>query len=152
MIPFERARLDWLRQARSESIGSTTFAYLIATYGSASSAIEHLPELARRGGRAQSLRIPTAQEAEDVLRVLDAQPGVSVPETPSPGPIDGAADVLDDADLQRLESLHSLTSTRLDDLAHDAAGAPSSAVAAALVELSLAGRAERLPGGFAVRR
>lgn len=364
MTPAERDRLDWLRLARSESVGSTTFAYLIAAYGCASSAIEHLPELARRGGRAQPLRIATTQEAErelaaglslgaqlmlgceagfprllavldspppliwvlgdaqllarrtvaivgaraassagrrfahalaaelgaggyvvisgmargidsaahegalatgtvavlaggvddiyppenkdlaeairlkgclvserplgfaaraadfprrnrlisglslgvvvveaelrsgslitarlageqgrevfavpgspmdprargandllrqgaflveeaeDVLRVLDAQPGVSEPETPSPGPIDGAAGALDDADLQRLESLLSLTPTRLDDLARDA-GAPSSAVAAALVELSLAGRAELLPGGFAVRR
>jgi DNA processing protein len=90
------------------------------------------------------------EEAEDVLRVLNAQRGVSEPETPSPGPIDGAANVLDDADVQRLESLLSLTPTRLDDLARDA-GVPPSAVAAALVELSLAGRAELLPGGFAVR-
>lgn len=67
MIPPERERLDWLRLARSESVGSTTFAYLIATYGSASSAIEHLPELARRGGRAQHLRIPAIQEAEREL-------------------------------------------------------------------------------------
>lgn len=51
MITPEHKRLNWLRLARSESVGSTTFAYLIATYGSASSAIEHLPELARRGGR-----------------------------------------------------------------------------------------------------
>ena len=364
MIPPERERLAWLRLARSESVGSTTFAYLIATYGSASSAIEHLPELARRGGRAQPLRIPAIQEsereltagvslgarlmlgceadfphllavldspppliwvlgdasllarrtvaivgaraassagrrfahglaaelgasgyvvisgmargidsaahegalatgtvavmaggvdeiyppenkslaeairlrgclvserplgfaaraadfprrnrlisglslgvvvveaelrsgslitarlageqgrevfavpgspmdprargandllrqgaflveeAEDVLRVLDAQPGVSEPERPSFTPIDGAADDLGEADLQRLESLLSLTPTRLDDLARDA-GASSGAVAAALVELSLAGRAELLPGGFAVRR
>ncbi len=42
------------------------------------------------------------EEADDVLRVLDAQRGVSEPETTSPGPIDGAADVFDDADLQRL--------------------------------------------------
>lgn len=364
MTPPERERLDWLRLARSESVGSTTFAYLIATYGCASSAIDHLPELARRGGRAQPLRIPTVQdaerelaagaslgaqlvlgcetefprllavldspppliwilgdarllarrtvaivgaraassagrrfaqalarelgaggyvvvsglargidsaahegalatgtvavlaggiddiyppensalaeairlrgclvserppgfaaraadfprrnrlisglslgvvvveaelrsgslitarlageqgrevfavpgspmdprargandllrqgaflveEAEDILRVLDAQPGLSEPEAPLPGPIDGAANAMDDADLQRLESLLSLTPTRLDDLARDA-GASSSAVAAALVELSLAGRAELLPGGFAVRR
>jgi DNA processing protein len=49
-----------------------------------------------------------------------------------------------------IEGLLSPTPAPLDDLARQA-GAPVSAVAAALVELSLGGRAELLPGGLAVR-
>jgi DNA processing protein len=60
-------RVDWLRLARSESVGSTTFAYLLSRYESATAALEHLPELARRGGRAQPLRVPTVDEAEREL-------------------------------------------------------------------------------------
>ncbi|HEY1448143.1 MAG TPA: DNA-processing protein DprA, partial [Caulobacteraceae bacterium] len=61
--PSEGERLDWLRLARSESVGSTTFAYLIARFGSASAALDALPGLAQRGGRAQPLRVPTQEEA-----------------------------------------------------------------------------------------
>jgi DNA processing protein len=91
------------------------------------------------------------EEADDVLRVLDAQRGVSEPEEPLHQPVDSAANVLGHADVQRLEALLSPTPVRLDDLARDAGVSPA-AVAAALVELSLAGRAELLPGGLAVRR
>ncbi|HEY2481170.1 MAG TPA: DNA-processing protein DprA [Caulobacteraceae bacterium] len=68
----ERERLDWLRLARSESVGSTTFAYLISRYRSATAALEHLPELARRGGRSQPLRVPTADEATAELTAGEA--------------------------------------------------------------------------------
>lgn len=68
----ERGRIDWLRLARSESVGSTTFAYLISRYGSATVALEHLPELARRGGRTQPLRVPTVGEAERELTAGEA--------------------------------------------------------------------------------
>lgn len=60
----ERERADWLRLARSESVGAVTFAHLIGRYGSASRALAALPDLARRGGRAQSPRIPSLAEAQ----------------------------------------------------------------------------------------
>lgn len=56
-------RLAWLRLARAESVGPASFAYLIARYHSASAALRALPELARRGGRSQALRIPSEAEA-----------------------------------------------------------------------------------------
>jgi DNA processing protein len=91
------------------------------------------------------------ESAEDVLRVLGAPDGVTEPGSPQIEPFKNVAEDLDDPAIQRLESLLSATPTRLDDLARDA-GISSAAAAAALVELSLADRAELLPGGLAVRR
>ncbi|HXV00890.1 MAG TPA: DNA-processing protein DprA [Caulobacteraceae bacterium] len=90
------------------------------------------------------------EEADDVLRVLDAQPGFSDPEQPTSFASDEPTEPLEVASLDRLESLLSLSPSRFDDLARDA-GVHASAVAAALVELALAGRVELLPGGYAVR-
>lgn len=89
------------------------------------------------------------EEADDVLRVLDTHRGFDEPGPPLAP--DEDPEPLNEATAQRLESLLSLTPTRLDDLARDAGASPA-AVAAALVELALAGRAELLPGGYAVSR
>jgi DNA processing protein len=91
------------------------------------------------------------EEAEDVLQVLDAQPGLAEPDSPAAVTPGQAPESLGAAGLDRLETLLSLTPSRFDDLARDA-GVGASTVAAALVELALAGRAELLPGGYAVRR
>ena len=89
--------------------------------------------------------------AEDVTRVLDSLPGVFEPEAPRQTPIDNAdAEAPTDTFIHELESLLSPTPVRLDDLARDA-GVSSAALASALVELCLAGKAELLPGGLAVR-
>ena len=61
------ARLDWLRLARTETVGPVTFAQLIGRYGDASDALAALPELARRGGRATPPRTPSVREAEQEL-------------------------------------------------------------------------------------
>lgn len=45
--------LDWLRLYRSENVGPATFFRLIERYGTASRALEALPELAQRGGKKQ---------------------------------------------------------------------------------------------------
>ena len=50
-------KLDWLRLIRSEQVGPITFARLIERFGDAGNALSALPELARRGGRAEALRI-----------------------------------------------------------------------------------------------
>ncbi len=62
-------RLDWLRLARTDSVGPVTFAHLIDRYGSAREALAALPGLARRGGRAETPRVPSLAEAQ---RELDA--------------------------------------------------------------------------------
>jgi DNA processing protein len=56
-------RMDWLRLIRSENIGPVTFYQLLARYGSATAALEALPDLARRGGRGGPLRVPTRADA-----------------------------------------------------------------------------------------
>jgi DNA processing protein len=63
----DRQRRDWLRLARSESVGAVTFAHLIARYGDASAVLAALPELARRGGGGRAPSIPDAAEAEREL-------------------------------------------------------------------------------------
>ncbi len=62
-------RLDWLRLARTESVGPVTFAHLIDRHASPTRAIHALPDLARRGGRAEAPRVPSVAEAR---RELDA--------------------------------------------------------------------------------
>src|SRR6185312_2458043 len=56
-------RMDWLRLLRTENIGPITFYQLLQRYGSATAALEALPELAKRGGRSGTLRIPTRADA-----------------------------------------------------------------------------------------
>ncbi len=61
----ERERLDWLRLARADSVGSTTFAYLIRRFGTASAAIAEAPGLARRAGG--PLQLPSDEDAAGEL-------------------------------------------------------------------------------------
>ncbi len=60
----DQERLDWLRLWRSEQIGPMTFFQLLRFYGSAATAIERLPELARRSGRIKPMRLCARDEAE----------------------------------------------------------------------------------------
>ncbi len=98
------------------------------------------------------------ESADDVLRVLAALPGVAE-EQPS-GPVyheEGGASrshapsaPVADALHAILDELLSLTPTPINALARDA-GAPVSAVLAALAEMALAGRVERAPGNLAIK-
>ncbi|PWC35467.1 DNA-processing protein DprA [Azospirillum sp. TSO22-1] len=60
-------RIDWLRLIRTENVGPITFHRLLEQYGSAKRALDVLPDLARRGGRAKPLKIPAKTEAEREL-------------------------------------------------------------------------------------
>ncbi len=63
-------RLDWLRLWRSENVGPVLFYQLIDRFGSAATALEALPELARSGGRKKPVRLCTeAQAAEELERL-----------------------------------------------------------------------------------
>jgi DNA processing protein len=63
----DRDLIDWVRLARTESIGPVTFAHLIARYGSAGEALRALPDLARKGGRRTPIDLFGAREAEAEL-------------------------------------------------------------------------------------
>ena len=57
-------RVAWLRLARTETVGPVAFQHLIGRFGTASKALEALPALARRAGRATPPAIPTREDAE----------------------------------------------------------------------------------------
>ncbi|SRR5579875_523164 len=65
-------RLAWLRLIRSENVGPITFHQLLARFGSAAAALEALPEVARRGGRAKPLTIFPAGRAERELAAIES--------------------------------------------------------------------------------
>jgi DNA processing protein len=67
----ERERLAWLRLARSENVGPVTFARLLDRFGSAQSALDALPDLARRGG-AQRFTVCSQAEAEKEVAAVAA--------------------------------------------------------------------------------
>lgn len=65
-------RLDWLRLIRCENVGPVTFKQLLRRYGSAGEALEHLPELARKGGRTRAIRVPSLKEVKgEVARIAE---------------------------------------------------------------------------------
>lgn len=60
----DRQRLAWLRLIRTPNVGPATFRDLVNRFGSAETAIEHLPELMRNAGSTLSPRIPPLSAAE----------------------------------------------------------------------------------------
>lgn len=67
-----RQRRDWLTLARTENVGPVAFDQLIDRFGSAAEALEAIPDLARRGGRAAALRLPSAAEIDQELTAGEA--------------------------------------------------------------------------------
>lgn len=66
-----RQRLAWLRLIRSENVGPATFRALVNQFGGALAAIEALPALSRRGGRAHDIRLCSEAEAEAELEAAE---------------------------------------------------------------------------------
>jgi DNA processing protein len=64
-------RIDWLRLARTPQVGPVTFGKLLARFGSASDALDALPELARRGGRKTPLTALSRDVAEAEIQATD---------------------------------------------------------------------------------
>lgn len=65
-----REKMAWLRLIRTENVGPVTFYRLIEAYGSASKAIEALPTLAKRGGRAKPLTTVALSQIEKEYQAL----------------------------------------------------------------------------------
>jgi DNA processing protein len=63
-------RLDWLRLIRSENVGPVTFRHLLRRFGSAAAALAALPDLAKRGGRTQPLKVHPRAAAEREMAEL----------------------------------------------------------------------------------
>ncbi|WP_374654701.1 DNA-processing protein DprA [Dongia sp.] len=62
-------RLDWLRLARCQNVGPATFRRLMQRFGSAKLALEHLPDLAKRGGQRIYRPCPVAKAREELDRL-----------------------------------------------------------------------------------
>ncbi|GAA5663441.1 hypothetical protein Brsp07_01920 [Brucella sp. NBRC 14130] len=67
----DRQRLNWLRLIRTDNIGPVTFRDLILFCGSASSALEMLPDLNIRGGSARPIRVMSMDDAERELETIE---------------------------------------------------------------------------------
>lgn len=76
-------RIDWLRLIRSENVGAVTFNALVRRYGSASVAIEALPELARKGGK-RTIKVCPRAEAEREIEAT-AKAGATFVASVEPG-------------------------------------------------------------------
>jgi DNA processing protein len=63
----DEQRIDWLRLIRSDNVGPRTFRSLINHFGSARTALQRLPDLARRGGAARPGRICSEEDARAEL-------------------------------------------------------------------------------------
>jgi DNA processing protein len=70
-------RIDWLRLIRSDRVGPHTFRSLINHFGSARSALERLPDLARRGGADRPGRVYSEEDARAEI-AASRQFGVSL--------------------------------------------------------------------------
>jgi DNA processing protein len=88
-------RIDWLRLVRSDNVGPRTFRSLVNHFGSARTALERLPELARRGGASRPSRICSEADARAEL-AASRRLGVSLVAPGEPGYPPRLA-VLDDA-------------------------------------------------------
>ena len=71
----EIERRDRLRLIRSDNVGPRTFRSLLDHFGTARAALDHLPDLARRGGAARAGRICTVDDAEAELTACRRQDG-----------------------------------------------------------------------------
>ncbi len=60
----ESEKLNWLRLFRTENVGPITFYRLIENFGSATAALDALPEMAKRGGRKKPLVAPSMSDIE----------------------------------------------------------------------------------------
>lgn len=68
--PDEQEKMAWLRLSRTENVGPVTFYQLVDRYGSASKALEILPDLSRRGGRKKPLKAPVLSDVQRELKAL----------------------------------------------------------------------------------
>lgn len=68
-LPVEE-KLNWLRLSRTDNVGPITFYKLIEYYGSATEALNALPELAKKGGRKNPLTAPPLSTIEREYEAL----------------------------------------------------------------------------------
>ena len=73
--PNDVEKLNWLRLIRTENVGPITFYKLLERYGSATKALEALPELSKQGGRKKPLSAPALSDIEKEYTALRKRGG-----------------------------------------------------------------------------
>lgn len=69
----DQERLCWLRLIRSENVGPIGFRQLLDHFGTASGALQHLQDLARRGGGGRKIRVCPSADATRELEAVEAR-------------------------------------------------------------------------------
>jgi DNA processing protein len=64
--------LNWLRLYRCQNVGPVTFKDLLGHFGSAAVALDALPDLARRGGRASKIKLCTQEQALQEIEAAES--------------------------------------------------------------------------------
>ncbi|MEO0328584.1 MAG: DNA-processing protein DprA [Pseudomonadota bacterium] len=67
----QQQRINWLRLIRSQNVGPAIFRDLISHFGTAAAALDAIPELAKRGGKAAKIRICSEKEAVAELEISE---------------------------------------------------------------------------------
>ncbi len=70
-----KEKLAWLQLTRTENVGPVNFFKLIEAYGTATKALEAVPEIAKRGGRKKPLKIPPLSLVEREYEALRKKGG-----------------------------------------------------------------------------
>lgn len=60
----DNERHDWIRLARTQNVGSVTFAQLLKRFGSPAAALDALPEIARRAGPGRPIVTPSVEDID----------------------------------------------------------------------------------------
>ena len=68
--PLPADAIDRLRLARAEGVGPVTYRRMLARYGSAATALDALPGLARAGGRTSAPAIPSSEDLQREVQGL----------------------------------------------------------------------------------
>lgn len=72
----KRETLDWLRLIRTANVGPITFYKLLERFGTATAALDALPDLAKKGGAKQSFKPYPKAQAEREMETLSNLGGV----------------------------------------------------------------------------
>lgn len=60
----DNERHDWIRLARTQNVGSVTFAQLLKRFGGPAAALDTLPEIARRAGPERPIVTPSVEDID----------------------------------------------------------------------------------------
>ena len=73
MVLSVQEKISCLRLMMTDNIGPVTYRQLLDFYGTATKAIEHIPELSLKGGRKKTISVMSASKAEAQLEQAEKE-------------------------------------------------------------------------------